>query len=83
MCFSYILFSKSLDRYYIGHSCESIEERLRKHLTNHKGFTSKAKDWIVVFKKEFNSKEEAYQQERIIKAWKNKAKIKELVANTG
>jgi len=44
----YILHSKSLDKYYIGHTTEPIEERLRKHLADHSGFTSKAKDWKVI-----------------------------------
>ncbi|WP_375584022.1 GIY-YIG nuclease family protein [Cyclobacterium xiamenense] len=30
-CFFYILFSESSDRYYIGHSCEKLSERIRKH----------------------------------------------------
>ena len=27
------------DQYYIGHTGEKIEERIRKHLSNHCGFT--------------------------------------------
>ncbi|MGE8553537.1 MAG: GIY-YIG nuclease family protein [Chryseobacterium jejuense] len=49
MCYCYILYSESLEKYYIGHSCDDLQERLRKHLANHKGFTSKAKDWIIVY----------------------------------
>ncbi|MBF6645656.1 GIY-YIG nuclease family protein [Chryseobacterium indologenes] len=30
MCCCYILYSESLDKYYIGHSCEDLQERLRK-----------------------------------------------------
>ena len=48
MYFCYILFSNDLDKYYVGHCQAPIEQRLQKHLTNHKGFTGKAKDWIVV-----------------------------------
>jgi len=56
MCFCYILYSKSLDKYYIGSSCENLQERLRKHLSNHKGYTSKIKDWIIVYFEEFSDK---------------------------
>ena len=50
----YILYSKLLNRYYIG-STENIESRLRKHNTNHKGFTGRArigkwftkKTWLI------------------------------------
>jgi putative endonuclease len=44
----YILYSQSLDRYYIGY-CQNLQARLDRHLSNHKGFTAKAKDWIVVY----------------------------------
>jgi putative endonuclease len=44
MNYFYILYSKELNQYYIGHTSESLEERLRKHLSNHTGFTAKAKD---------------------------------------
>ncbi|WP_394353393.1 GIY-YIG nuclease family protein [Chryseobacterium sediminis] len=30
MYFCYILHSKTLDKFYIGHSSESLQERLRK-----------------------------------------------------
>ncbi|WP_309876918.1 GIY-YIG nuclease family protein [Chryseobacterium sediminis] len=79
MCYYYILHSKSLDKFYIGHSCESLQERLRKHLSDHKGFTAKAKDWIIVYHETFDSKALAYKREREIKAWKNKSKIQKLI----
>lgn len=82
MCFCYILHSKSLDKYYIGHSCEDLQERLRKHLSNHKGFTSKAKDWVIVYHESYNSKSEAYKRELEIKAWKSKSRIYELIKNS-
>ena len=44
MYFCYILYSKSIDHFYIGHTGEDPHERLRKHLSDHKGFTSRAKD---------------------------------------
>ena len=38
MAFLYILYSKSLDKFYVGHIEQSPEERLRKHLSGHDGF---------------------------------------------
>ena len=69
MCFCYILYSKSIDKYYIGHSCENLQERLRN--SDHKGFTSKAKDWIIVHFEAFQNKPDAYKREIEIKAWKS------------
>ncbi|PWN68854.1 GIY-YIG nuclease family protein [Chryseobacterium phosphatilyticum] len=79
MCYCYILYSISLDQYYVGHCCEELQERLRKHLSEHKGFTSKTKDWIIVYTEEFTSKKEAYKRERQIKAWKSKIRIQKLI----
>lgn len=47
MPYTCILFSSQLDKYYIGHTKSTPEERLRKHLTNHDGFTAKASDWKI------------------------------------
>ncbi|AZA82618.1 excinuclease ABC subunit C [Chryseobacterium lactis] len=82
MCYCYILYSKSLNKYYIGHSCEDLQERLRKHMSDHKGFTAKVKDWIIIYTEEFSSKKDAYKREREVKSWKSKAKILKLIDNT-
>ena len=75
----YILHSQTLDRYYVGHTTESLEERLRKHLSKHQGWTARAKDWVLVHAEEFPDKASAYRRERAIKAWKSNARIKELI----
>jgi len=49
MACTYILYSKELDRFYIRHTALSIGERLKKHLTNHSGFTAKAKFRTALF----------------------------------
>jgi len=74
----YILFSSSFDKFYIGHT-SNIEERIRKHNTNHKGYTGKKNDWSLVYSEEYNTKEEAYAREREIKAWKSRVKILSLI----
>ncbi|MCL1664130.1 GIY-YIG nuclease family protein [Elizabethkingia ursingii] len=82
MCFCYILYSSTLDQSYIGHCSEELNERLRKHLSNHKGFTSRPKDWVIAYSETFNDKSSAYKREREIKAWKNKKKIEELIKSS-
>ena len=79
MAFTYILYSPKLDRYYIGHTDHSLEERLQKHFSDHTGFTSKAKDWSVVFSKFFDSKADAFEFERQIKKWKSRRAIENLI----
>ena len=74
-----ILYSKAIDKYYIGYTSLYLEERLSKHLINHKGFTGKAKDWKVVFSEGFITKTEALAREKEIKRWKSRVKIEKLI----
>lgn len=83
MCKLYILHSESIDKFYVGHTCEDMDERLRKHLSEHKGFTSKAKDWKLVYSEDYAVKTEAYAREREIKNWKSKQRIIRLIAKVG
>ena len=77
----YILFSAFLDKFYIGHSGESLDIRLRKHLSNHKGFTSRAKDWEVVHYEVFTTKSYAYQRELEVKKKKSRKFIENLISS--
>jgi putative endonuclease len=79
MSYFYILFSEALDKFYIGHTTEQLEERLRKHLSNHSGYTSKTKDWIIVYFEEYQSKSLAYRRELEVKKWKSKIRINKLI----
>ena len=78
----YILYSISADKYYVGHTGDDIQERIRKHLSNHKGFTSLFKDWQLMYSETFETKSEAYQREMEIKGWKNKKKIEKLIRDS-
>ena len=76
--FVYILYSVAQDLFYIG-SCSNPEERLRKHLANHKGFTSRTKDWEICYLECFSEKTAAVKREKQLKSWKSKKKIQILV----
>jgi len=78
----YILFSEKLDKYYIGHTSD-LPERLGRHHSNHKGFTGKANDWIVVYTETYSTKELAYARERQVKNWKSKVRLQELIRRKG
>ncbi|MGB0424983.1 MAG: hypothetical protein ACPGED_11680 [Flavobacteriales bacterium] len=39
----------------MGATAGSLEERLRKHNSNHKGFTGTTSDWRIVHHEEFNT----------------------------
>jgi putative endonuclease len=74
-CYFYILHSELKDKFYLGHTCDKLEERIRKHNSNHKGFTGNTADWRLVYFEEFETKESAYTRERKVKSWKSKKKI--------
>ncbi len=78
----YILYSSHLDKYYVGHTGDSIIERLRKHNSNHKGFTGKANNWVVVYTETYNGKSLAYARERAIKNRKSRNYIENLIKAT-
>ena len=75
MAFTYILYSKTLDKYYIGSTEGTMEARLKKHLSNHKGYTGKAKDWILVYYEEYSDKQDSLRREKQIKSWKSRRQI--------
>jgi putative endonuclease len=79
MATTYILFSESLNKYYIGHTQMTVEQRLSKHLTDHSGFSAQAKDWQIVWTRIFDEKSEAYAMERKIKNWKSRKLIEKLI----
>jgi len=74
----YILYSKELDRYYVG-STSNLQERLNKHLSSNKGFTSKAKDWELKYQESFESTSDALKREFQIKKWKSSRMIEKLL----
>ena len=78
MYHTYILFSIKKNKYYIG-STSNLEERIKKHNSNHKGFTGGIGDWQVVYQENYQSKSEATQREMQIKKWKSRKIIESLV----
>lgn len=77
----YILFSSSASKFYIGHTTEPMEERLRKHKSKHKGFTGKSVDWVVVYTESYSTKSLAYSREREVKGWKSRRRIEKLIGS--
>ena len=83
MFYTYILYSQSLDRFYVGYTSQPLEERLKKHLSSHSGYTSRAKDWEIAYYEMFENKHSAIKREKEIKNWKSKEKVLGLVKNFG
>jgi len=77
----YILYSLRRNKHYIGHTGEDLNERLRKHNSNHKGFTGKGDDWEIAYFEVFETKNMAYARERTVKSWKSKKRILRLIGS--
>ena len=75
----YILYSKTLHKYYVGFTGDEIVERLRKHNSNHKGFTGNVADWVKVFSEHYSEKQSAMKREKEIKSWKSRIRIEQLI----
>lgn len=80
MFYAYILYSKNRDRYYIG-STINLAERLKKHNTNHAGFTGHTGDWCIVWFETFDNLRDARLKERQIKNWKSRVMIEKLISS--
>ena len=77
----YILFSRKMDRYYIGLTTVPVKTRLEKHRTAHygKSYTSQATDWEIVMTIACNSFSQARKMELYIKGRKSRGYISRLV----
>ena len=77
----YILSSKIKNKYYIGSTGDETSERLRKHNTNHKGFTGRTGDWQLVYTETYDTESQARVREKQIKNWKSRKMIEKLIGS--
>ncbi len=75
---TYIIYSFSLDKYYIGYSFD-VNKRLVEHNSGISSFTSKATDWQIKWYKPFKTREEALAEEKRIKSKKSRKYIEWLI----
>jgi len=79
--YTYIIFSESRDKYYVG-STSNLVERLTRHSQNNKGFTGKNADWKLVHSEFFATRQESLRREMQIKRWKSRIMIEKLIADS-
>jgi len=82
MAVVYILHSSIADKFYIGFTNLSAEERLNRHLNHYykKSFTSKYSDWTLFLEIFCHSDSQARKIEKHIKKMKSKHYLRNLVA---
>jgi len=76
----YILYSKNRNRFYVGYCQDAIENRIKKHNSNHGGFTGKIGDWELKYTENYPTKKEAIQREKQIKGWKSRSMLEKLIS---
>ncbi len=79
---TYILYSATLNKFYIGSTGDEIDERIKKHNSNHKGFTGGVGDWKLKHIEVFDIKSDAIKREKQIKNWKSRVMIEKLIASS-
>ena len=75
----YILYSQSIDRFYVGFT-NDLERRICEHNRKKGKFTDAGIPWAIVRTEAFETKKEAMDREKYIKSKKSKTFIVELIA---
>ncbi len=80
----YIIYSKNLNKFYIGITSEGILKRLEKHNNHNYGshFTSKADDWEIAIDIPCDSASMARRMEIYIKKMKSRIFIQKLIKDS-
>ncbi|MDZ7623317.1 MAG: GIY-YIG nuclease family protein [Ignavibacteriaceae bacterium] len=76
--FVYILYSKKIDRYYVG-STDDLEWRLDRHNLGWGRYTKKGIPWKMIYYETLPTKAEALKREKEIKSKKSRLYIERLV----
>ena len=78
MYFVYILQSQRTGRFYIGHT-DNLLDRFNRHRAGRSKATKGRGPWWMPYYEVHDSRAEASQREREIKAWKSALVIQELI----
>ena len=78
MYFTYIIYSKSKDKYYVGYT-HDLKLRLNRHNSGWSKSTKSGIPWKLVYFEDYNEKNEAIKRENEIKRKKSRKYIEELI----
>ena len=79
MIFVYIIYSKQVDRYYVGQT-DNLAERLLSHNSQKSPYTKIANDWRAVYTEEYSTRTDARKRELEIKRKKSRKYIEWLIS---
>ena len=75
----YILYSKQIDKYYVGQT-EDLPARLLNHNSGKSPYTSRSGDWQIVYSEVYSDKCAALKRELAIKRKKSRLYIEWLIS---
>ncbi len=78
----YIIYSQSIDKYYVGYS-ENVDERLKQHNSGISDYSSAAVDWELKYTEYFTTRKEAIGREKEIKRKKSRKYVQWLISSFG
>ena len=76
--FVYIIFSASLDKYYVGYTSD-LEKRLLEHNDGISVYTSKTSDWSLKYSEPYLTRDLAMKREKEIKKKKSRKYVEWLI----
>ena len=80
MFYTYIIYSKLTDKYYVGYT-QDLKLRLERHNSGWSRSTKSGVPWELVYNEKFETKSEAIKRENEIKREKSRKYIEELINN--
>ena len=77
--FTYVLESLKDGRYYIGQT-QDLNKRLEKHNKGYSKYTKPYRPWKLIWYKVFELREDAFQLEQKLKAFKSRQKLIDFIS---
>ncbi len=77
--FVYIIFSETLNRFYVGHS-DDVDRRLTEHNTGRSRYTKAGMPWTLKHVEQYETRTAAMNREYEIKSRKSRKYISKLIS---
>ena len=74
MFFTYVIRSEKTNQLYIGQT-NDLDDRLLRHNSNRNKWTKNKGPWFLIFSRTFDTRSEAVQLERKLKAFKSRDRV--------
>ena len=77
--FTYIIYSKTINKFYVGHT-HNLDLRILRHNSGWGRFSKRGIPWELVYSEKFETKTEAMKRENEIKKKKSRKYIEWLIS---